>query len=105
MSSIIIEFLGGLDALFGTTKINISFEDLSTPPSMRSLLTIMRARYIRDRPELFFANTNPSATDAFGVRPGILVLINEVDWELEGKLECLLSSGDVVAFISTLHGG
>lgn len=38
-------------------------------------------------------------------RPGILVLLNDVDWELEGRLDALLHEGDVVTFISTLHGG
>ena len=37
--------------------------------------------------------------------PGVLVLINDCDWELEGTLACALRDGDVVAFISTLHGG
>ena len=38
-------------------------------------------------------------------RPGILVLINEVDWELEGTLDYTLQPGDTITFISTLHGG
>ncbi len=105
--NIIVEFLGGLDALFGSTRQDILLDEESpgVPITMRSLLKVMRARYVRDRPELFFANVNASASDAFGVRPGILVLVNEVDWELEGKLDCQLSAGNVVAFISTLHGG
>ena len=39
------------------------------------------------------------------VRPGVLVLINDTDWELEGQLEAEVRAGDVVTFISTLHGG
>ena len=39
------------------------------------------------------------------VRPGILVLINDSDWELEGEMRYELKSGDRVVFISTLHGG
>lgn len=39
------------------------------------------------------------------VRPGILVLINDADWELMGQLDYQLRSGDNVVFISTLHGG
>lgn len=38
-------------------------------------------------------------------RPGILCLINDVDWELEGKAEAELHDGDVIALVSTLHGG
>ena len=38
-------------------------------------------------------------------RPGILVLINDADWELEGELEYAIQDRDEVVFISTLHGG
>lgn len=38
-------------------------------------------------------------------RPGILVLINDTDWELEGEGDYVLRDGDEVVFISTLHGG
>ncbi len=38
-------------------------------------------------------------------RPGILILINDADWELEGELEYELQEGDNLVFISTLHGG
>ena len=38
-------------------------------------------------------------------RPGILVLINDTDWELEGGLEYLVQSDDRILLISTLHGG
>ena len=38
-------------------------------------------------------------------RPGILVLINDCDWELRDELDGELEDGDLVVFISTLHGG
>lgn len=38
-------------------------------------------------------------------RPGILVLINDADWELEGEEEYLIQDGDTILFVSTLHGG
>ncbi|BGP23166.1 Ubiquitin-related modifier 1 [Rhodotorula toruloides] len=50
-----------------------------------------------ERPELF------SQGDT--VRPGILVLINSTDWELEGELDYVLQDKDEIVFISTLHGG
>ena len=38
-------------------------------------------------------------------KPGILVLINETDWALEGESEYELKNNDTIVFISTLHGG
>ena len=38
-------------------------------------------------------------------RPGILVLINDADWELEGEDKYELQPGDCILFVSTLHGG
>lgn len=38
-------------------------------------------------------------------RPGVLILINENDWELEGGLDAELNAKDSILFISTLHGG
>ncbi|GAB1741230.1 hypothetical protein NU219Hw_g6471t1 [Hortaea werneckii] len=39
------------------------------------------------------------------VRPGVLVLINDADWELEGEEKYELQAGDEIVFVSTLHGG
>lgn len=39
------------------------------------------------------------------IKPGILVLVNDCDWELAGGPSTPLKSGDIVGFISTLHGG
>ncbi|GAA5837291.1 hypothetical protein JCM3766R1_002185 [Sporobolomyces carnicolor] len=51
----------------------------------------------RDRPDLFSQGET--------IRPGILILINSTDWELEGELDYELEDGDEIVFISTLHGG
>ncbi|KAF9485684.1 ubiquitin related modifier 1 [Pholiota conissans] len=61
------------------------------------LIHYMRDWMLTERPELFM--------EAGTVRPGILVLINDTDWELEGEGECALKDGDEIVFISTLHGG
>ena len=39
------------------------------------------------------------------VRPGILVLVNDADWELMGELDYSIQANDRIVFISTLHGG
>ncbi|WWC62201.1 uncharacterized protein I303_104796 [Kwoniella dejecticola CBS 10117] len=102
-----IDFGGGLHLLFSSQpshKIriprNIPAEDGSTqaqPVNMRYLVKWMKSNLLSEREEMF--------GDGDGVRPGILVLINDADWELEGELEYELRDRDEVVFISTLHGG
>lgn len=45
------------------------------------------------------------SADTASSRPGILVLINDADWELEGEEAYEIKSGDNILFVSTLHGG
>ncbi|OCH94606.1 ubiquitin-like modifier 1 [Obba rivulosa] len=67
------------------------------PADMAYLLHHLRTRVLTARPELFLEHGT--------VRPGILALINDADWELEGEGAALLHDEDEVVFISTLHGG
>ena len=39
------------------------------------------------------------------IRPGILILVNDSDWDLLGNLNYKLQPNDSITFISTLHGG
>ncbi|KAL4067467.1 hypothetical protein V8B97DRAFT_1873720 [Scleroderma yunnanense] len=61
------------------------------------LMFYLRAKVLKERPELFMDGNN--------VRPGILVLINDTDWELEEEERYQIQQGDEIVFISTLHGG
>jgi len=65
--------------------------------SVGKLLAWVRDNLISERPELFMSGDT--------VQPGILVLINDSDWELCGELDYELQEGDNLTFISTLHGG
>uniref|UniRef100_A0A8D2LUC2 Ubiquitin-related modifier 1 n=1 Tax=Varanus komodoensis TaxID=61221 RepID=A0A8D2LUC2_VARKO len=64
---------------------------------VRHLLVWIKENLLKERPELFVQGDS--------VRPGILVLINDADWELLGELDYQLQDQDNVVFISTLHGG
>ncbi|NXV73656.1 URM1 protein, partial [Atlantisia rogersi] len=64
---------------------------------IRNLLKWIKQNLLKERPELFLQGES--------VRPGILVLINDADWELMGELDYKLQDQDNVLFISTLHGG
>eukprot|EP00898_Chlorokybus_atmophyticus_P002320 jgi/Chlat1/3089/Chrsp21S03321 len=113
-----LEFSGGLELLFGNKKA----VSADVPPSQQQddangngndhtdqangvkasvrvgdLLLWMRDNLLQERPELFIKGDT--------VRPGILVLVNDCDWELTGRLDSRACEGDSVVFISTLHGG
>lgn len=96
MVKVNLEFSGGLELLFGNQKehsVDVPVEGLTAG----ALIAWARDHLLRERPELFVKGNS--------VRPGILVLINECDWELSGSLESPIAEGDHVVFISTLHGG
>ncbi|XP_048876667.1 ubiquitin-related modifier 1 [Brienomyrus brachyistius] len=93
-----LEFGGGAELLFGGVRNHqVTLPSQSQPWTMKQLLVWIRANLLKERPELFLQGDT--------VRPGILVLINDVDWELMGELKYLLQDQDNIVFISTLHGG
>ncbi|XP_077099226.1 ubiquitin-related modifier 1 isoform X4 [Siphateles boraxobius] len=89
---------GGAELLFdGVRNHHVALPCQSDPWDMKQLLAWIRGNMLKERPELFMQGDT--------VRPGILVLINDADWELMGELEYQLQDKDNVVFISTLHGG
>ncbi|KAF7292851.1 Ubiquitin-related modifier 1 [Mycena indigotica] len=105
--SLKVEFGGGLELLFSNKRshqltvpatVPKSTEDNATKQAdITFLIRYLRDNLLQERQELFMENET--------VRPGILVLVNDTDWELEGEGEYVLKNGDEVVFISTLHGG
>ncbi|PWN41095.1 ubiquitin related modifier 1 [Ceraceosorus guamensis] len=67
------------------------------PIDMRYLVWHVKTHLVAEREEML--------CDGEGVRAGMLVLINDTDWELMGELDAPLEDGDQVTLISTLHGG
>ena len=90
-----IEFGGGSEVLFGG-KI-MQKVSLSSGATVRDLLEYMKKNLLEEREELFFEGET--------VRAGILVLINDSDWELFDQENYILEANDTISFISTLHGG
>lgn len=90
-----IAFTGGLELLFQKRR---SLE-LAVPPGtkLQDLILQLRKECDKKKEQLFIQNET--------VRPGILVLINESDWELEGEGEYIVQDKDEILFVSTLHGG
>ncbi|CAK9829005.1 Ubiquitin-related modifier 1 [Anthophora retusa] len=95
-TSITIEFGGGAELLFDKKKkheVNLPGNEWT----IQKLLFWLKDNLLKERPELFI--------QADSVRPGILVLVNDIDWELLGEGNYKICSGDTILFISTLHGG
>ncbi|CBX98560.1 Ubiquitin- modifier 1 [Plenodomus lingam] len=99
---ITIEFSGGLEMLFANQKRHTlampTQDEAGKPANIAFLVRHLCDKVMKDpRKDLFVLDGT--------VRPGILVLINEADWELEGEDEYELGKNDHIMFVSTLHGG
>ncbi|XP_065146457.1 ubiquitin-related modifier 1 isoform X2 [Paramisgurnus dabryanus] len=74
-----LEFGGGAELLFDGVKTHhVTLPSQSEPWDMKQLLAWIRGNMLKERPELFMQGNT--------VRPGILVLINDADWELMENL-------------------
>ncbi|XP_075229146.1 ubiquitin-related modifier 1 [Lycorma delicatula] len=95
------EFRGGAELLFDKIKkYEISLpllKDNGNRWTIKKLLVWLKNNLLTERPELFMQGDT--------VRPGILVLVNDQDWELLDELNYELKENDNITFISTLHGG
>jgi ubiquitin related modifier 1 len=88
-----VDFLGGLDTCFGAKSLALD----PVPATIGQLVQVLAESHLKENPDFF--------TQDRRLRKGILVLINERDWELLDKEDSQLARGDQVTFISTLHGG
>ncbi|KAK3209788.1 hypothetical protein GRF29_44g601633 [Pseudopithomyces chartarum] len=100
--SITVEFSGGLEMLFSNErKLSLTIpakDDNGSRSNIAFLVRYLCDTVMKDpRKELFVLDDT--------VRPGILVLINDADWELEGEDKYEIENGDNILFVSTLHGG
>jgi ubiquitin related modifier 1 len=91
-----VEFSGGLELLFNNQK-RITIDGLKDGINLAGLIAHLKNEHLKEKEEMFVI--------AGTVRAGIIVLINDCDWELEGGIDYLCKDKDTVAFISTLHGG
>lgn len=99
---LIVEFTGGLELLFANQRKHVLQlpirNEAGNAADMGFLVRYLCSHLMKDsRKEMFVVDE--------AVRPGILVLINDADWELEGEERYELQKGDNILFVSTLHGG
>ncbi|KAF2014881.1 ubiquitin related modifier 1 [Aaosphaeria arxii CBS 175.79] len=100
--SITVEFSGGLELLFDNErKLSLALpsrDENGATSNIAYLVRYLCETTMKDpRKDLFVLDGT--------VRPGILVLINDADWELEGEDQYELQANDNILFVSTLHGG
>ncbi|KAL9135255.1 MAG: hypothetical protein Q9175_003556 [Cornicularia normoerica] len=99
---VVVEFTGGLELLFSNQrKHQVALP--STDENGQSANLAFLVRYLCQN--LMADNRKENFIMDGTVRPGILVLVNDADWELEGEGQYELKRNDNILFISTLHGG
>lgn len=91
-----LQFRGGTELLFHKTEDTMTLDD-TTNPTISDLIGIL-SRKLEERVELF-------SVDEKRIRPGILILVNDSDYEILGGHKYKLKHEDTILFISTLHGG
>mmetsp|Transcript_14807 Transcript_14807/g.13011 ORF Transcript_14807/g.13011 Transcript_14807/m.13011 type:complete len:111 (-) Transcript_14807:30-362(-) len=108
---VIVEFCGGMEILFGgETQVEIELED-ETPLGL--LITHLKDNHLKEREELFIHTSDKTSDEKDDteenkmntVRAGIIVMINDTDWELCDTIDYKIQDKDHISFISTLHGG
>lgn len=89
---------GGMELLFDNVRnVKVDIPAKASLLTVRETMAWMRDNLLKERPEMFMKGDT--------IRPGVLVLVNDADWELSGLEDSEIENGDKVTFISTLHGG
>ncbi|KRZ57847.1 Ubiquitin-related modifier 1 -like protein [Trichinella nativa] len=97
-----LEFVGGSERLLKCPQQMHEIELNNTDDDGRAWTLASLFQWIKQN--MLLVNNCSMLICGNSVRPGILVLINEVDWELCNGLQYVLKPNDKVTFISTLHG-
>jgi ubiquitin related modifier 1 len=70
-----VEFSGGIELIFDSKKkVEIEIEESKADFKIRDLIEELRKNHLKAKEEMFVQGDT--------VRPGIIVLINDTDWEL-----------------------
>ncbi|CRH00254.1 ubiquitin related modifier, putative [Plasmodium relictum] len=120
-----LKFLGGLESyLANKSKNHVSFEIESEEFNFENLIAYVRNNIIVERKDVFsdYVTTNNDTkmckvlvdnteysnfnlNDKAKIKPGIIVLVNEYDWEILDTYSYKIQNNDKICFLSTLHGG
>ncbi|VWU48586.1 ubiquitin-related modifier 1, putative [Hepatocystis sp. ex Piliocolobus tephrosceles] len=119
-----LKFLGGLESyLEDKSKNYVTFEIKSDEFNFENLIAYIRNSIIVERKDVFcdhvrsehnkFCNvyidgkehSNYNLNEKGKIKPGIIVLVNEYDWEILDTYSYKIKNDDKICFLSTLHGG
>ncbi|ODV57926.1 ubiquitin-related modifier URM1 [Ascoidea rubescens DSM 1968] len=114
-----VELLGGLHQIFtfGAKIVDVNvLEEAELGALVETLCLSLSSSFSNCSPSLadpvyrtslarFVDCEHLQLTGEYKIIPGIMVLINDVDWELFDEEETVLHPNDVITFTSTLHGG
>lgn len=91
-------FSGGVELLFDNQRsLQLDLPNDGAAWTLRRLIQHLKTEHLKWKQELFVQGDK--------LRPGIIVVVNDCDWELLGKHEYVINTNDDIMFISTLHGG
>ncbi|CRG96433.1 ubiquitin related modifier, putative [Plasmodium gallinaceum] len=120
-----LKFLGGLESyLENKSKNHVTFEIESEELNFENLIAYVRNYIIVERKDVFsdyvvrsdsskmckvlvddIEYSNYNLNDKAKIKPGIIVLVNEYDWEILDTYSYKIQNNDKICFLSTLHGG
>ncbi|KAJ2018279.1 Ubiquitin- modifier 1 [Coemansia sp. S85] len=99
---IITKYTSGMELLIKDKELGLDhvFEvnTKAAPLNMKDLIKYIGETHVLEGKQSAF-------TRAETICPGIMVIINECDWEVLDELDYVLKNDDTIEFISTLHGG
>ncbi|KAK1444214.1 hypothetical protein BgAZ_101200 [Babesia gibsoni] len=123
LCELVLDFAGGLEDLTINQNKLIKLTILDESVTVSQLIAYLRRSVFGAKRELFAhppevqgAETSIvkvegdcpgelNKSEGSNVRAGVLVLVNDVDWELLGRGSHVLKGEANVSFISSLHGG
>lgn len=121
-----LKFLGGLESYLSNKLKNVvSLEIESDEVTFENLIAYIRNNIIVERKDVFceyvidgdFSKkckvvvdgveeaSGFNLMDKAKIKPGIIILVNECDWEILDTYSYKIKNEDKICFLSTLHGG
>ncbi|KAJ1817640.1 Ubiquitin- modifier 1 [Coemansia sp. S610] len=99
---IITKYTSGMELLIKDKELGLDhvFEvnTKAAPLNMKDLIKYIGETHVLEGKQSAFTRDET-------ICPGIMVIINECDWEVMDELDYVLKNDDTIEFISTLHGG